>query len=146
MEKYPFQITELSEDDGGGFLVTFPDLPGCMSDGDTIEEARQNASEALGDWLAAREKLGKPIPLPSPPIATHEYSGKYVQRLPKSVHAQLANRADREGISLNQLAAAYITAGLASNFVADEILIIDHGQHGRTMRRKKLGQRRKGDF
>jgi antitoxin HicB len=142
MDKYPFQITELSEDNGNGFLITFPDLPGCMSDGDTIEEARVNASQALGDWLAARKKLGKPIPLPSPPIRPHDYSGKYLQRLPKSIHAQLASRAEREGVSLNQLAASYITAGLASSFVADEILVIDHGQHGKTMRRRKPGARK----
>lgn len=113
MEKYPFQIRELSEDDGGGYLVAYPDLPGCMSDGDTIEEARHNASQALGDWLAARKKMGKAIPPPSPVVDLHEYSGKYMQRLPKSTHAQLARRAELEGISMNQLAATYIASGLA---------------------------------
>ena len=38
-EDYSFEIRPLSEEDGGGFLITFPDLPGCMSDGETPEEA-----------------------------------------------------------------------------------------------------------
>ena len=113
MNKYPFQIRELSKEDGGGYLITFPDLPGCMSDGDTIEEARKNGSEALGDWIAACKKMGKEIPPPSPPIDPHNYSGKFIQRVPKSVHAQLAKRAETEGVSMNQLVLSYIVGGLA---------------------------------
>ena len=37
-DDYPFEIRPLSEEDGGGFLITFPDLPGCMADGETPEE------------------------------------------------------------------------------------------------------------
>lgn len=39
--EYPFEIRPLSEDDGGGYAVTFPDLPGCRSDGGTPEQARR---------------------------------------------------------------------------------------------------------
>jgi predicted RNase H-like HicB family nuclease len=35
-EEYMHEITPLSKEDGGGFLITFPDLPGCMADGETI--------------------------------------------------------------------------------------------------------------
>ncbi|MFT4579764.1 MAG: antitoxin HicB [Nitrospinales bacterium] len=110
---YPFQIRELSKDDGGGFLITFPDLPGCMSDGDTIDEAMKNGEVAVKDWVKARKKFGKNVPEPSPPIDTHDYSGKFIQRVPKSVHAQLAKRAEAEGVSMNQLAATYLVSGLA---------------------------------
>ena len=42
--KYPFEIRQLSEEEGGGYLISFPDLPGCISDGETIEEAIESKS------------------------------------------------------------------------------------------------------
>ena len=112
--KYPFQIIELSKADGGGYLITYPDLPGCMSDGDTADEAMKNSEAAVKDWIKARKKFGKDIPMASPPIDLESYSGKFIQRVPKSVHAQLAKRAEQEGISMNQLAETYLVFGLAS--------------------------------
>ena len=51
-----FEISRLSEEDGGGWIVTFPELPGCTSDGDTIDEAVKNAADAEKAWLAAKEQ------------------------------------------------------------------------------------------
>lgn len=51
MSKYPVTILKLSESDGGGFLATVPDLPGCMSDGETPGEAYANAQDAIQCWL-----------------------------------------------------------------------------------------------
>jgi predicted RNase H-like HicB family nuclease len=62
---YPVIISPLSEDDGGGFLATVPDLPGCMSDGETPEEAIANVQDAIGVWLEAARELGREIPAPS---------------------------------------------------------------------------------
>jgi len=56
---YTRVISHLSEEDGGGFLITFPDLPGCMSDGDTEEEALENGKDAFLAWVAARMDMGK---------------------------------------------------------------------------------------
>jgi len=50
--------------EGGGFLATVPDLPGCMSDGDTPEEALANAKDAISAWLSMAERLGRKIPKP----------------------------------------------------------------------------------
>jgi len=47
-------IRPLSEDEGGGYLAEYPEIPGCMSDGETIEEAIANGREALRDCLAVR--------------------------------------------------------------------------------------------
>jgi len=58
-------IEPLSQDDGGGFLATVPDLPGCMSDGETPEEALLNVQDAILAWIEAAEELGRPIPQPS---------------------------------------------------------------------------------
>lgn len=53
---YPVVIRPLSQDEGGGYLATFPDLPGCMSDGETPEEALKNAHGAFLEWM---ETAGK---------------------------------------------------------------------------------------
>lgn len=60
-ENYRFEIRPLSEEDGGGFLVSFPDLPGCISDGETYEEAIANARDAFAAWIAAHEEEGRLI-------------------------------------------------------------------------------------
>lgn len=62
---YPVLIEPLSEEDGGGFFATVPDLPGCMSDGETPEEALLNVQDAIATWIEAAMELGRPIPQPS---------------------------------------------------------------------------------
>jgi antitoxin HicB len=62
---YPVIISPLSDEDGGGFLATVPDLPGCMSDGETPAEAIDNVQNAIEEWLDLARKLGREIPMPS---------------------------------------------------------------------------------
>lgn len=59
---YPFTISILSTEEGGGYLIEFPDLPGCISDGDTIEEAIANGRDALFCWIETARKHGDDIP------------------------------------------------------------------------------------
>jgi len=63
---YPFQVRPLTEE-GGGYLIEFPDLPGCLSDGETIEEAIANGADALRSWIGTARAAGDPIPPPSHP-------------------------------------------------------------------------------
>ena len=105
--EYPFEIRPLSSEEGGGYLITFPDLPGCLSDGETPEEAIRNGRDALKSWLKTAEEYGDEIPLPST-----QASGKFVQRFPKSLHAQLITRAKSEGVSLNTLVVSLVAQGL----------------------------------
>ena len=105
--KYPFEIRPLTAEEGGGYLITFPDLPGCMSDGETIEEAIVNGADAETAWLQAAEKWRDPIPKPG-----EGQSGKFVQRLPKSLHARLVARARKEGVSMNTLVTAVLAEAL----------------------------------
>jgi len=105
--KYPFEIRKLTEEEGGGYLITFPDLPGCMSDGETIEEAIDNGADAETAWLGAGQSWDDAIPKPG-----EGQSGKFVQRLPKSLHARLTVRAKQEGVSMNTLVTAFIAEGL----------------------------------
>ena len=47
LDEYQFRVRPLSADEGGGYLVEYPDIPGCMSDGETIKEAIANGREAI---------------------------------------------------------------------------------------------------
>jgi antitoxin HicB len=62
---YPVIIAPLSPADGGGFLATVPDLPGCMSDGETPEEAIANVIDAIEEWIDASRQMGRDVPAPS---------------------------------------------------------------------------------
>jgi antitoxin HicB len=59
--QYPINIRPLSEEEGHGYLVEFPDLPGCMADGETIEEALCEAEDALHAWVLTAEEFDDPI-------------------------------------------------------------------------------------
>ena len=107
-EDYPINLSPIPEDEGGGYLVTFPDLPGCIADGDTVEEAIAEARDAFDAWTAAVQEDKGSIPSPK------TYSGQFVQRIPKTLHMRLAKQAANEGVSLNQLAATFLAQGLAS--------------------------------
>jgi len=62
---YPVVIEILPPDEGGGFLALVPDLPGCMSDGASPEEAIANVQDAIDTWIEAANDLGHAIPQPS---------------------------------------------------------------------------------
>ena len=67
--EYAVRIERLSEDDGGGYLATVPDLPGCMSDGETPEEALKNVQEAIASWIESAHEWKMEVPKPTPPLA-----------------------------------------------------------------------------
>ncbi len=64
LSQYPFEVRPLSEEEGGGFLISFPDFSECVSDGETPEEAFQNGLDALRETIAALESMGLPVPEP----------------------------------------------------------------------------------
>ena len=107
--EYPFSIRHLSPEDGGGYLIEFPDLPGCMSDGETIEEAIQNGQDAITCWINAAKESGRVIPKPG---QLEKQSGKWVQRVPKSVHLRLVEKAKDEGVSLNTLVISMLSEAI----------------------------------
>jgi predicted RNase H-like HicB family nuclease len=67
--EYAVRIERLAESDGGGYRATVPDLPGCMSDGETPEKALKNVQEAIASWIEAAKEWKMEIPQPSPPMA-----------------------------------------------------------------------------
>lgn len=62
---YPYEIRPLSREEGGGYIITFPDLPGCRSDGATPEDAMRNGRNVLRSWPAVAHESGCRIPEPS---------------------------------------------------------------------------------
>lgn len=64
--QYRIVLEPLSEEDGGGYLASVPDLPGCMSDGETDTEALANAHDAIEAWIAEAKAAGRTIPRPEP--------------------------------------------------------------------------------
>ena len=104
---YPFEILPLSKDEGGGYAIIFPDLAGCRSDGSTPEKAMENGRQALFDWLAVANEFNDAVPVPYSSV-----SGRFVQRVPKSLHRQLVDEAKNEGVSLNTLVVSLVAEGL----------------------------------
>ena len=67
--EYAVRIERLADSDGGGYLATVPDLPGCMSDGETPEEALKNVQEAIISWIESAKEWKQDVPKPSSPMA-----------------------------------------------------------------------------
>jgi len=115
--EYPFDVRPLSKDEGGGYSITFPDLPGCRSDGATPEEAIENGRDALASWLEVAREFRDQIPKPFTGV-----SGRFVQRLPRSLHAELIAQAEAEGVSLNTLVVSLVSQGLGRRQAVDRRL------------------------
>lgn len=94
---YTIQITR--EDDTTWFARVV-ELPGCLTEGDTPEEAADLIQDALAAWLEIALEDGRPIPEPQ---TAETYSGRFVVRVPRTLHQQLVEAAEQEGVSLNQL-------------------------------------------
>jgi antitoxin HicB len=103
---YSFTVRPLSKEDGGGYACEFPDLPGVIGDGATVEDAIADGRKALRAALVAFRQLGKTPPEPT------RASGQWRMRAPRSLHQRLAARAKAEGVSLNTLAVSLLAEGL----------------------------------
>lgn len=109
--EYPFQVIASVD---GGYVIRFPDLPGCVSQTDDLAEVGAIAEEIRALWIETEYEAGAEISLPS---YSEEYSGKFNLRLPRSLHRTLAESAAQEGVSLNQ----YVTMLLGRRDAQDQI-------------------------
>jgi antitoxin HicB len=105
-------------DPEGGFFIEIPDLPGCMSQGDTIEEAYAMIEDAKRAWLEVEIEDGRPIPEPQ---EINAYSGKILVRMSKSLHKKLADQAKTENVSLNHHVVSILSEGAGSKVKASEL-------------------------
>jgi predicted RNase H-like HicB family nuclease len=98
---YHIIVQHLVDESGNYYFAAVQELDGCMSHGDSYDEAFENIQEAMEGWIETKLEGGFSVPMP---INEDQYSGKFVLRLPKSLHARLALEAEKEGVSLNQYA------------------------------------------
>lgn len=98
---YNYIIQPVNDESGCYFYARVLELDGCQSTGETFEEAYENIKEAMEGWIEAKLEGGFDVPLP---IGYKDFSGKFVVRIPKSLHYRLSIEAEQEGISLNQYA------------------------------------------
>jgi antitoxin HicB len=108
LDSYQFTVRPLSKEEGGGYLVEYPDIPGCMSDGATVEEAIANGREALRDCIEVFKETGRKLPKPSVEPA------QWRQRLPRTLYVKLTKQAESEGVSINSFVTAIIAEAIGS--------------------------------
>lgn len=104
----PYTI-EVYKDDSDGdlaYVALVVELPGCLTQADTFEELEEMVQDAMRAWIESALEDGAPVPEPR---QAEEYSGKFVVRVPRSLHRQLAMTAERDGMSLN----SYVSTTLA---------------------------------
>ena len=106
--RYPIEVFWSGEDEG--FIAIAPDLPGASAWGKTEAVAIEELHTVIGLWIKAARKTGNPVPKPSN-RADVNYSGKFLMRVPKRLHAELAHAAKAQGVSLNQYLLYMLTRG-----------------------------------
>jgi antitoxin HicB len=107
-DHYRITIRPLSKEEGGRYRLEYPEIPGCMSDGETIEEALANDREALRDCLEVFKESGRKAPPPGIEAA------QWRQRLPRTLYLKLTEQARNEGVSINSLVTAIIAEAIGS--------------------------------
>ena len=98
---YNYIVQPIKDESGEYFYARVLELDGCQSTGETFEEAFENLKEAMEGWIETKLENGFEIPLP---VGYDDFSGKFIVRIPKSLHYKLAVEAEQEGVSLNQYA------------------------------------------
>jgi antitoxin HicB len=102
---------EVRENEDGSFFARIPDLPGCMTEAETASDVLAQIEDAKRAWIATALEDGLEVP---PPRDTDDYSGRFVVRVPRSLHADLVRAARREGVSLNTLVVGALSRFLGS--------------------------------
>ena len=111
----PYRMEIIPDREEGGYTARYPDLPGCMTCAETIEELIANAEDAKKVWLSAALEDGIIIAEPQQDDDLHAYSGQFKLRIPRSLHKSLSVHAKQEGISMNQYCLYLLTKNDASH-------------------------------
>lgn len=108
----PYKLEIVPDKDEGGYAARYPELPGCITVGATLESVVKNADDAKTEWIAAALEEGVAIPEPT---SYDDYSGQFKLRLPKSLHKLLADQSKEEGVSMNQYCVYLLSLNNTSN-------------------------------
>jgi len=98
---YSKVVTYFNDESGKYYVSEVLELPGCSSTGDTEVEALESLNEAMEGYLQTKLEYHDPIP---EPVLAEGFSGKFVLRLPKTLHRKLSFESRKQGVSLNQYA------------------------------------------
>lgn len=110
----PYKLEIVPDPDEGGYIGSYPDLPGCITVGENVESVVENAADAKKSWLEAALEDGTRI---TEPTSLEDYSRQFKLRIPKSLHRTLAEHSKEEGISMNQ----YCVYLLAKNDAMEKV-------------------------
>ncbi len=119
--EYPIELFRRDDEGDQYWVAEIPDLPGCVADGDTPDEAVESLQEAKRLWMEARLEYGHPIPEPTD---ARGYSGRFLLRMPKSLHRKLAAQSRREGTSLNMYVVSLLS-GRAAESAAEQLAVAE---------------------
>jgi antitoxin HicB len=101
---------ELKPYGDGSYFARIQELSGCVAEGESLEETLRLIEDAKAAWLEVALEAQEEIPLPD----EGRYSGRFLVRIPTSLHRRLAESARKERTSLNQYIQYLITSGLES--------------------------------
>lgn len=120
--RYPITI---HPDPDGGYVAEIEELPGCMTQAETLDEVFKAIEDARQVWIQGTYEMGQDIPLPKD---MEGYSGKFIVRIPRSLHRNLVRAAKREGVSLNQYIASLLAAGVQWDTIPSQVQSIPQPQ------------------
>ena len=109
---YAATVSPLPASEGGGYMASAVELPGCLATGESEAQALEELRDAIRSWVLTAREFGDDIP---PPASKHRYSGKFVVRVPTSLHRSLALQAGVEGVSLNHLVSTLLSADVSGS-------------------------------
>jgi antitoxin HicB len=118
----PYTLEIQRDDTEGvqGWFARVRELPGCMTQAERFEELGPMIEDAMRAWIETALADGQPVPQPRQQA---EYSGKFVLRVPRRLHRQLAETAETEGVSLNQLCNSLLAQGLGATTPSDPAVL-----------------------
>ena len=117
--KRPYARVLTPDEEYGGYTAEILEFPGCVTEGDTADEALENLEEAAEGWIEAALNIGQQIPEPSD---SQGYGGRVALRLPRSLHRRAIQMAEREGTSLNQFIVAAVAERVGASTLYAEMV------------------------
>lgn len=118
--RYPVTV---HPDPESGFVAEIEELPGCMTQAETLDEIFKAIEDARQLWIKTAYNEGQDIPLPRD---IEKYPGKFLVRIPRGLHRDLARAAKREGASLNQYVTSLLAAGVSRDIIGIPVGAMAH--------------------